>query len=242
MHADSTTAVSADLACCSNCGATLSGPYCAACGQKVRPRVTLRSIAIEGLARVADLDEAGDLMSTIRDLVVRPGTVIRDWNRGRTKPYVGPFSVLTIAFAVAAFTGIQSGGFRGGGGPLAGQITFLVALPCLLGLLGRLVFLRGPRNLAEHLVANAYLVAIDLLIASTVFLAIWAHAPGTRIVSNVALLIMLASHVRGLAQAAGGHWRGWAGALATFLLVSIAFWSVMTFGLGGLLAVIRRVH
>lgn len=77
------------LAACQNCNAALTGPYCAACGQKTghlhRP---IWEIAEDFLHSVVHFD--GRLWQTLRSLFLRPGEMTQDWADGRQNRYVPP--------------------------------------------------------------------------------------------------------------------------------------------------------
>ena len=92
-------------AACRNCGAPLSGPYCAACGQRDVPAdPTLREAAADLAENVLNVD--GRVAATFRALVRRPGELTVAYLRGRRAPYLSPFrAYLTCSvlyFAVAA--------------------------------------------------------------------------------------------------------------------------------------------
>ena len=84
---------------CASCGAPLAGPYCAACGQATRPRVTARSLVRDALQGLTSLEQGFD--RTVLDLLKRPGPMVRDYLRGRTRPYTSPLKFAIIAAAVA---------------------------------------------------------------------------------------------------------------------------------------------
>lgn len=83
---------------CRNCGAGLSGPHCAQCGQKKAGRIglgNLRSEAWEKL-RLFELDQ---LQSALR-LLTGPGRVARDYVFGVRKRHTHPLKLLLLAIAV----------------------------------------------------------------------------------------------------------------------------------------------
>src|SRR6185312_10961961 len=69
-------------AACANCGASLQGPYCHACGQNAdahkRSILHLVGEAIEGL-----FEFDGRLWRTLPALFFRPGRLARDYIEGR---------------------------------------------------------------------------------------------------------------------------------------------------------------
>jgi hypothetical protein len=81
---------------CANCAATLTGPFCASCGQAARdfhrPLWTLLS---EAVGEFFSLDTR--LMRTLRPLLLKPGEVTREYLAGRRVTYVPPLRAYLIA-------------------------------------------------------------------------------------------------------------------------------------------------
>src|ERR1700681_4951621 len=87
---------------CENCGAALSGRYCAACGQRVEPPVhslwQFMQVAAEDLTH-AD----SRLWRTLAALLFRPGYLTREFLAGRRARYLPPvrlYLVLSVAFFI----------------------------------------------------------------------------------------------------------------------------------------------
>lgn len=90
-------------AICANCGAAASGSYCPECGQETRIDLpTVRAFMRDAAGRYVALD--GRTLRTLRDLLLRPGFLTREYLAGRRRSYVRPgrlFLVLSLAmFAV----------------------------------------------------------------------------------------------------------------------------------------------
>jgi hypothetical protein len=87
---------------CANCGATLEGPYCHACGQNADTHH--RSIghliweAIEGMFH---LD--GRLALTLPALFLKPGGLAKDYMEGRIVRHVPPFRTFLVALLLFIF-------------------------------------------------------------------------------------------------------------------------------------------
>lgn len=97
---------------CHNCGIKLSGPYCAACGQKSVPlSVTLHDFFHEFTHEMLHVD--GRLFQSVRRLMLSPGFLTREYIQGRRARWISPirlyllFSVMF--FALSAFTGFRVG-------------------------------------------------------------------------------------------------------------------------------------
>ncbi len=201
---------------CANCGAPVADRACAACGQKVVPRFTVRMLLASLIGWA--LDTEGSVLRTGRGLLARPEAVIGDVLRGRTLPYAGPFAFVALALAAAGLTIWATGGNLGHDSWIPGIVT-----PFFLAAVGRLVFLRGRYNFAEHLVANLYLIGADSLLFVPAWLLPFAlpRALATWVFGG-ALATIAGFHVRGLARLQGGGWRGWLGGLTTAVLAVAA--------------------
>jgi Protein of unknown function (DUF3667) len=91
---------------CPNCGARLTGPYCAQCGQKTAPiNPTVRHFAHELAHELLHFD--GKIFRSAWLLIARPGFLTREVLAGRRARHVSPirlYLVFSIAyFALASF-------------------------------------------------------------------------------------------------------------------------------------------
>lgn len=96
-------AQSAATATCRECGATLTGPYCQACGQ---PSVAVRRSFKETL-----LGQTGRLAHTLVQLVLRPGELAREIDEARDRRSMRPASLLLNLIAFFFIVGGGVGGF-----------------------------------------------------------------------------------------------------------------------------------
>jgi hypothetical protein len=88
---------------CLNCGHSVTGPYCAQCGQRFREeRLALIPLASEA-ARSVGLLERGVLRTAV-ELFSRPGGMIVDYIHGKRCVYTAPITMLLFAttFSVIA--------------------------------------------------------------------------------------------------------------------------------------------
>jgi hypothetical protein len=95
---------------CVSCGAPLSGPYCARCGERsLEPdALTLRHFLVHTVAHeLLHLD--GALWRTLRLLFAHPGRLSLEYAAGRRRAYVNPFRLLLIA--IIAYALMSSSGF-----------------------------------------------------------------------------------------------------------------------------------
>lgn len=81
---------------CQNCGAALSGPYCAACGQHdVDYHRSLWPILEDSLEGFLHLD--GKFLRTVRWLFTRPGFLTKEFIAGRRVSYTQPLRLYIFA-------------------------------------------------------------------------------------------------------------------------------------------------
>jgi len=97
---------------CPNCGAPVTGPFCARCGQETSIALpTARTFLREAAGRYVALD--GRTWRTLFGLFFRPGFLTREYLAGRRRRYVRPgrlFLVLALAmFAVFRLVGSVPG-------------------------------------------------------------------------------------------------------------------------------------
>ncbi|MEZ4722558.1 MAG: DUF3667 domain-containing protein [Flavobacteriales bacterium] len=92
---------------CVSCGSALSGPYCAACGEKVvdLKERTLRHFLMQVLSAFTFADSR--MMKSMKLMFFRPGLLAREYVDGKRKPYLSPlqffFLINFVYFLVAPF-------------------------------------------------------------------------------------------------------------------------------------------
>ncbi len=95
----------AHSAACLNCGAPLSGPFCAQCGQRdIPPYPSVRELVVDAFWELSGWD--GRFVSTVRELVRHPGMLTREFLEGRRARYLSPLRLYLLAsllyFVIAA--------------------------------------------------------------------------------------------------------------------------------------------
>jgi hypothetical protein len=107
---------------CLNCGAVLTGSFCAECGQRaIPPYPTISELASDAFNEVSGWD--GRFARTLRTLIRRPGELTREFMAGRRVRFISPIRVYLVAslvyFLVAASapgegsgTVVEAGGVR----------------------------------------------------------------------------------------------------------------------------------
>lgn len=97
---------------CANCGATLQGKYCHACGQPIKGMIRpLSGLTADVIDSVFNIDSR--ILRTIGPLYFRPGFLTTEYFIGRRQRYVTPFRLVffltIIAFLVAQLYSDQTG-------------------------------------------------------------------------------------------------------------------------------------
>jgi len=167
---------------CRNCNTHLivGQAYCSACGQKlISERLSLHEIARDLIHAVFHVDRS--VISLLRMLLGRPGTVALDYVLGRRKRYFGPFGLLFVVVA-AASAAFAFAGLRAVPTSNANMVTdFLqnhinlvtfAEVPLLAGF-SRLLYARAGFNFAEHLVLAAYTSSLRILFATLIVIPAW---------------------------------------------------------------------
>lgn len=85
---------------CRNCGAELTGPYCATCGQAEEDghATTVRHLVQEVVHDVSSVD--GKVLRTIVALFTRPGRLTAEYWEGRRASWVRPLKIFLLAAAL----------------------------------------------------------------------------------------------------------------------------------------------
>jgi hypothetical protein len=80
---------------CYNCGIRLTGPYCAACGQRALPlAITVREFLHDFVHETLHVD--GRIFQSIRHLLLSPGFLTREYLAGRRAKWVSPIRLYLI--------------------------------------------------------------------------------------------------------------------------------------------------
>src|SRR5262245_40194325 len=92
---------------CLNCGATLTGPYCSACGQKAHVHRSLRAFMGDFVAGLMNFE--GKFWRTLPMLALHPGEMTRRYIDGERARFISPIALYLFTvfamFAVLNFTG-----------------------------------------------------------------------------------------------------------------------------------------
>ena len=114
-----TEAVTEARACaCLNCGAPLAGAFCADCGQRdIPPYPSVRELIVDAAAEFSGWD--GRLAPSLRDLILRPGMLTREFLEGRRVRYISPLRLYLMASLVYFLLAAGAPGIKLGSGDKA---------------------------------------------------------------------------------------------------------------------------
>lgn len=88
-------------ATCQNCGASLHGDYCHACGQRHLPRLQVRTLIRTFADALLDVADLGDgLWTTLWEGARNPGRLARRYVEGERQRFVNPISYVLIAITL----------------------------------------------------------------------------------------------------------------------------------------------
>ncbi len=84
---------------CRNCGAPLGGqPYCGRCGQRRARSLDLGRLVADGIGQLLSYDNTW--WTTLRELTLRPGPMVRRYVAGERQRFVNPILYLVTAATV----------------------------------------------------------------------------------------------------------------------------------------------
>jgi hypothetical protein len=93
---------------CLNCGAQLTGPFCAQCGQNGRPLRKLSQLVGEFLHSLFHFDTKA--WRTLPMVLFRPGTLTRDYIYGKRARYISPLATFLLCVFLMFFVFSWAGG------------------------------------------------------------------------------------------------------------------------------------
>jgi hypothetical protein len=186
---------------CKNCEAPLLGNFCSNCGQTAHVhRVTIKHFLHEFFHAFTHTDKGIFLL--IKELILRPGIVAREYLDGKRKKYFSPLTFLIIIASLYAYIGHLTGFFyalsasdRYKGRPqfvieamgimdTSGKVVSVFLMPVLISLFTRMFFFRSRNNLAENLVLNSMVLGQIYLLAIVIFIPWYLLSPQTPIYVN----------------------------------------------------------
>lgn len=235
---------------CANCGAPLSGPYCAHCGQSTldidRP---VWRLASESIVEIFGVE--GRLVRSLRLLAIRPGELTAEYCAGRRARYTAPARLYLVAsaafFVVFRLTRPTDQAYYGTSGAVdatyydALTVVFILLLPALAIVL-RLLYIGYGRSTLYGLVfslhtgAAALFWALTLTSVAFALKVSWQHHTGAPpVLPDFAFWLYLPGAVLFLVYATVALRRtygsGWVGSAVRVTLITasftVGFWFVL---------------
>lgn len=161
---------------CKNCGHTFEGKFCNNCGQKANiHRLTIKHYLHDALHTFTHLDTG--ILYLIKELLIRPGEVVKEYIGGARQKYFSPMQFLILGIGISTFLSItfqlmgptQGGTVPGQSGAMVEffrqfnvfiykyyNVMNFVSVP-ILAFLTFLFFKSSKYNYAENLVLNTFL-------------------------------------------------------------------------------------
>jgi hypothetical protein len=193
---------------CKNCGATLTGNFCANCGQTAHiHRVTFKHFLHEFFHAFTHTDKG--ILLLMKELMKRPGYVAEEYLEGKRKKYFNPLTFLIILSSLFALASHFSGYYEALSyqnpqrmHPMhketlelmyeSGRTINLFLMPVLISCFSWLFFRKRKNNFAENLVLNSFVMGQIYIIMIVIFIPGFLLFPSTvQINNNVFHVLML---------------------------------------------------
>jgi hypothetical protein len=164
---------------CTNCLKPGEGNYCEYCGQKMNiERVSLKELAREFVYSLTHAGKKG-LFYTIKELFVRPGTVIQQFLEGQRKSLYPPMSYLILTATISTFLTLKyhffthtyseqsiNIGTLGEFFAYAEKYTTIINIITIpvFAFCTHLIFVKSKYNFAENVLLNVYITSQQLVL------------------------------------------------------------------------------
>lgn len=164
---------SAEKTTCKNCGASASGKHCNQCGQKLNTtRITIHSVLHEVFHYFTHIDKG--LGYTLKQLIIRPGTMQKEYLEGKRTRHQKPFSLFFLCGTIAglgyyfinlAYQNIYNRDSEAEADFFRNYFVLIQALMMpFYSFILWVLFRNSKRNYAEMLVLTLYVVSIVFLV------------------------------------------------------------------------------
>jgi hypothetical protein len=175
---------------CANCNGLVEKNFCPDCGQKKGVhRISVGHVVHEGFHSITHTDKGFLLL--VKQLLVRPGYVAKEYIDGQPKRYFNPLSFLVISSALLAYFGtitgymdrLTSNSTRSGGRQPGiywkevieiasdnGKWLTLLLMAPLFALLSWLFFIRKRFNYAENFLLHAFIFGEAAIVRLLIFI------------------------------------------------------------------------
>lgn len=190
---------------CANCNTENDSKFCKECGQSMNTHRLTVSHIIEEIVHYFTHADKG-LFFIIKEMFIRPGTVIEEYIEGKRKKYFNPFTFLLLCSTVSAYLywklnyysniSIQQ---SANNTPKEvnqlllqtsqlmekyGKLITILMLPLLAGI-GKSLYFKRNKNYAEHLTIQAFVLAQTSIINIIITLVAYYIFPNYYFVFNM---------------------------------------------------------
>lgn len=174
---------------CKHCSTTHVGTFCTNCGQKkIEDRWTIKKLFSSATTAIFNVEKG--YFYTIKNMITRPGGVVKDYLNGDTVKYTNPFRFALVGIAIAMFISLSLGIWelqmdmitdtfdemgmyqseehkKEARGAMKHIVRFINFLPFVMVpfiALGTKIFLRKQDfNYTEHFIMNSFLLGISMI-------------------------------------------------------------------------------
>ena len=219
---------------CANCGVARVGHYCHHCGQRhVAGQLSLKTLGHDLVEKVAQIESGW--WHTMRDLIIRPRTMLLSYFAGRRKHFAHPFAFLllsaTVYFlitslfdeavwqefhrflstdAARSMSDVQRNRYIDFYRSLRSSLPYLMLIATLpVAALVRLCLAQSRHTVAELWLVSLFAVSLALALISGLALVFKLFAVPTLGLSMSTNFVLLISQVYLLCRFIGGGWRTW---------------------------------
>lgn len=195
------------MASCQNCNESITGNFCANCGQKTSVhRYSFKHFITHDLIQgIWSIDNG--IVFTIKELFTRPGHSIRDFINGKRVGYFSFATLLVIILGVSLFVEEYSHVKLSDLMPESSKesmnaieeftkeypkLTLLLAIP-FYSVFSFFWFRKSKLNLAEHFVLNSYKTVAESIIALifTIITVIYTNQKGLMTIYSFVIILSL---------------------------------------------------
>ncbi len=193
-----------EITVCLNCGNQFEGNFCPVCGQAASTKRFTLGLIVKKCFEAFDFEHG--MLLVIKELTIRPGTIIRQYIAGRRKPLYDPLRYLFWTTALMTLLNVLidpqnaymakievDGVARNVNLWTTSNMTamFLISLP-IYAMMTRLFFREWKFNFSEHLILNMYSIGhANLINAFMTIILFWSKIHSF---STFAIMILVPVH------------------------------------------------
>ena len=176
---------------CKNCGTKFNKNFCNNCGQKrLQGRLRLKEVITNTLDLLFNVEKG--IIFTIKELTLRPGTVIAEYIDGKRIKYFNPFKFLVVFVTINTFLSLKIADYGTDARIIDDSEINSNTFPFLLkdywdllsflivpiyAIFSKILFKEYKFNYTEHLVLNSYVIGYQNLVGSIYYIIFLIFCP-----------------------------------------------------------------